>query len=324
MAKVLINDPVAQIARKLLKAAGHQVDENHRTLDELSNGALAEFDAVLIRSATEITGPAIESGSQGELKVIGRAGVGIDNIDMTAATHFGIIVVNSPAASTQAVAELTMGHLLSCARMIPRAAGTIKAGEWQKKNFTGHELSENHLGLVGYGRIARKVASLAKAFGMTIHAFDPFLPADAFDAEVVAHENLIDMARHCTHLSMHCSLTTETRHIIDERVFNALAECDGPAVLINCARGGLIDEDAALTALENGQLDACAFDVFDEEPFDPNHPLPKHENFIGTPHIGAATKESQERVAVQTVEALLAALNGMPGLGWVNKPAESM
>ena len=324
MAKILINDPMAPIAREMLQSAGHQVDEKKRTREELSDGALAEYGAVLIRSATEITGPAIEGGSQGNLKVIGRAGVGTDNIDITAATHFGIIVVNSPAASTHAVAELTIGHLLACARMIPRASGTIKAGEWLKKEFIGHELSGKHLGLVGYGRIARKVASLAGAFGMTIHAFDPFLSAEAFGEKVVVHDHLLDLARHCTHLSMHCGLTTETRHTINDEVLDALAKGDGPAVLINCARGGLVDEDAAVTALEDGRLDACAFDVFDEEPLTSEHPLPKHENFIGTPHIGAATVEAQERVATQTAEALLAALNGTPDHGWVNRSAESM
>ena len=140
MARVLINDLVPPIARQLLEAVGHQVIEKKYTLEELSDGVLSEYDAVMIRSATEITGPAIEGGSNGKLKVIGRAGVGGDNIDVTAATHFGIHVVNSPAASTQAVAELTIGHLLSCARMIPKAARSIRAGEWQKKSFTGHEL----------------------------------------------------------------------------------------------------------------------------------------------------------------------------------------
>ena len=324
MAVILINDPMDTIARESLESAGHTVDENKRTLEELSDGALAEYDAVLIRSATEITGPAIESGSQGKLKVIGRAGVGVDNIDITAATHFGIIVVNSPAASTQAVAEFTIGHLLACARMIPKAYATIKAGKWLKKEFTGHELSGKHLGLVGYGRIARKVASLAEAFGMVIHTFDPFVPVEEFDKNVVVHEDLLSLAHHCTHLSVHCGLTEETRDIINEKVLNALAKGDGPAVLINCARGGLVDEDAALAALEDGRLDACAFDVFDEEPLDPEHPLSKHENFIGTPHIGAATMESQDRVAAQTVQALLAALDGKQELGWVNRPAESM
>ncbi|MAK78185.1 MAG: hypothetical protein CL992_02805 [Euryarchaeota archaeon] len=324
MAKILINDLMDSFARQTLESAGHQVDEQKRTLEELSDGALAEYDAVLIRSGTEITGPAIESGSQGNLKVIARAGVGVDNIDITAATHFGVIVVNSPAASTQAVAELTIGHLLACARMIPKAFVTIKAGEWQKNNFTGHELRGKHLGLVGYGRIAQEVASLAEAFGMTIHTFDPFVSAEDFDTKVAVHEDVIGLAYHCTHLSIHCGLTEDTRNIINEKVLDALAKGDGPAVLINCARGGLVDEDATLAALEDGRLDACAFDVFDEEPLDPAHPLSKHDNFIGTPHIGAATIESQERVAAQTVKALLAALDGKPELGWVNKPAESM
>ena len=280
-----------------------------------------EFDC-LIAGTEAITSRVLANARK--LKLIARVGIGLDSVDLVQAREQNIRVSYTPDAPSPAVAELTIGHLLACARMIPKAFVTIKAGEWQKNEFTGHELRGKHLGLVGYGRIAQEVASLAEAFGMIIHTFDPFVSAEDFDTKIAVHEDVIGLAHHCTHLSIHCGLTEETRNIINEKVLDALAKGNGPAVLINCARGGLVDEDAALAALEDGRLDACAFDVYDEEPLDPEHPLSKHDNFIGTPHIGAATIESQERVAAQTIKALLAALDGKPELGWVNKPAESM
>jgi len=317
MAHILVNDPLDDRAVALLLEAGHEIDSRRATQGEIESGILARYDAVIIRSMTKLSANSIELGAKGSLKVIARAGVGTDNVDLQAATKANVIVVNAPAASSEAVAELALGLLLSCARHICDGDRSMRSGEWAKKRLSGHEIRGKKLGLVGYGRIAREVAARARSFGMEIHTFDPYINKDEICEEVTFHPSIKSLFEVCSHISVHCMLTDETYHLVNSDVLKMMG--GGPNVLVNCARGGIIDENAAFKALERGILSACALDVFEDEPIDTEHPLLTHPNFIGTPHIGAATIEAQQRVAAQTAQNLLSALEGNPSFGWVNR-----
>lgn len=306
MARICVTDGMAAEAVEKLEKAGHEVTLHHFTAEELAAGALSDFDAVVIRSATRLTPKVIKasSGRRGSLSLIGRAGVGIDNIDLAAATKAKIAVCNTPAASTHAVVELTIGHLLASVRHITTGDRTLREGKWQKKHLRGSELSGKRLGLVGFGRIAQGVAGAARALGMTIHAFDPYLPAEiAADKHCTLHDDIDDLFRLCTHISIHCNLTDETHHLVNHERMELMPGASPEGVscgnhIVNCARGGIIDEVALLEALESGVISTAALDVFEVEPAGDN-PLLQHPNFHGTPHIGAATDEAQRRIGIE-------------------------
>ena len=314
MARIAVVDGMASQAVKKLESLGNEVVEGFIEKEMLSFGALQGFDAIIVRSATKLTGEVI-SASKG-LKVIGRAGVGVDNIDLNAATEAGIIVVNAPRASTKSVVELTIAHLLASTRKLAISNQGLKAGLWEKKQMKGSEISGKALGFVGFGRIAQGVAMITKAFGMEIHAYDPYLPkqiAEQLGARM--HDDVDDLFRMCTHITIHCNLTEETYHLVNAQRLALMPQLgkDGVACgnhVVNCARGGIVDEDAALAALESGELTTLALDVFEVEPVDPENPLLQHSGFHGTPHIGAATLEAQVRVGMDIADAVNAALIG--------------
>ena len=315
MRRVAVTDGMAEEAVKRLENAGCEVVQEFIEHQQQVQGALAEFDAIIVRSATKITEEML-AVSQPRLKVVARAGVGVDNIDIDAASKIGVPVVNAPRASTQSVVELTVGHLLSSLRFIPRADRSLRSGDWAKKELKGTELYGKRLGLIGFGRIAQGVAAVARAFGMEVHSYDPYLPLSiAKKAGVTMHKNIDNLFKLCTHISVHCNLTEETHHLINQKRIKMMPGVDPFNLscgnhIVNCARGGIVDEDAALEALESGQLSSLALDVFEHEPVDPSSPLLQHQNFHGTPHIGAATIEAQRRVGLDIVDAVLTVLDG--------------
>ena len=328
MMRVAVTDGMAKEAVKKLEHAGCDVIQEFIEHDDLVNGALGEFDAVIVRSATKISETMMQA-SLPRLKVIARAGVGVDNIDVDAASRLGLPVVNAPRASTQSVVELTIGHLLGSLRFIPRADRSLRSGQWAKKELKGTELFGKRLGLIGFGRIAQGVAKVAQAFGMEVHSYDPYLPLNvAKKVGVTMHKNVDNLFKTCTHISVHCNLTDETHHLINQKRINMMPGVDPFNLkcgnhIVNCARGGIVDEDAALAALNSGQLTSLALDVFEHEPVDPASPLLEHMNFHGTPHIGAATIEAQHRVGLDIAEAVLTVLHGGIADTTVNRDALS-
>ena len=328
MMRVAVTDGMAKEAVKKLENAGCDVIQEFIEHDDLVNGALAEFDAVIVRSATKISQEMMQA-SLPRLKVIARAGVGVDNIDVDAASRLGLPVVNAPRASTQSVVELTIGHLLGSLRFIPRADRSLRSGQWAKKELKGTELFGKRLGLIGFGRIAQGVAKVAQAFGMEVHSYDPYLPLSvAKKVGVTMHKNVDNLFKTCTHISVHCNLTDETHHLINQKRISMMPGVDPFNLkcgnhIVNCARGGIVDEGAALAALNSGQLTSLALDVFEHEPVDPASPLLEHMNFHGTPHIGAATLEAQHRVGLDIAEAVLTVLHGGIADTTVNRDALS-
>ena len=307
MGNIAVTDGMDPVAVNNLINAGHNVVEQHYTQEELVSGALADFDAVVIRSATKLDSEVIEKSPN--LKFIGRAGVGVDNIDLHAATKSGVVVCNTPQASTNSVVELTIGHLLASCRHIPRGDRGLRDGLWEKKLLKGTELSGKRLGLVGFGRIAQGVATVALAMGMECHAYDPYLPTKiANKFECIMHDDVDSLFQLCTHISIHCNLTEETHHLVNHEriVMMPTSAPNGVSCgnhIVNCARGGIVDEDAVLNALNSGDLSSAALDVFEVEPALDN-PLVQHPKFHGTPHIGAATLEAQARIGEEMVTLL--------------------
>jgi D-3-phosphoglycerate dehydrogenase / 2-oxoglutarate reductase len=323
MARIAVTDGMAQDAVVLLEQAGHEVVLDFIEPDALLAGALSDFDAIIVRSATKLPRDVLEKSGD-RLKVIGRAGVGVDNIDLVAAADAGIPVVNAPRASTQSVIELTIGHLLACLRHIPRADRGMRQDKWEKKVMKGTELCGKNLGLIGFGRIAQGVGAIAQLFGMEIHTYDPYLPVKvAKDQNTTLHKKVDTLFQACTHISIHCNYNEETHHLVNaERIALMPGKSfDGIACgnhIVNCARGGIVDEDALLAALESGKLASAALDVFEQEPIPVGNKLVQHPHFHGTPHIGAATLEAQARVGRDIALAIMTVLDGKQAETTVN------
>ena len=314
--RIAVTDGMADAAVSILESAGHEVVLGHYEVEELRTGALADFDAVVVRSATKMTSEAIEASCDGgRLGFIGRAGVGVDNIDIMSATTNGVVVCNTPGASTKSVVELTIGHLIASTRFVARADRTLRSGDWAKKNLRGSELGGKRLGLVGFGRIARGVAELAHGFGMEVNVFDPYVSAEQTDElDCLMHDDVDSLFRACTHISIHCNLSEDTHHLVNRERLAMMPDigADGTACgshIVNCARGGIVDESAVLDALDSGVLSSAALDVFEVEPAIGNLLL-QHERFHGSPHIGAATLEAQNRVGTEMAGLLVAFFNG--------------
>ena len=324
MGRIAVTDGMDDAALSMLEAAGHEVVLRHYELGELRNGALANFDAVVVRSATKMTSDAIDAScKEGRLGFIGRAGVGVDNIDIEAATRNGVVVCNTPGASTNSVVELTIGHLIASTRFVARADRTLRTGDWAKKQLRGSELGGKRLGLVGFGRIAREVAVLARGMGMEVNAFDPYVSSeDAAELDCLMHDNLDSLFKACTHISVHCNLSQDTHHLVnsDRLAMMPGVGADGTVCgnyLVNCARGGIVDEAAVLDALNSGILSGASLDVFEDEPAIGNALL-QHERFHGSPHIGAATLEAQTRVGAEMVRLLSAFFDGNRPVSAIN------
>lgn len=306
--KILITDGLSQKGIAILAEEAEVALRDGISAEELLI-EIGGYDAVIVRSRTKVTQSVLKAGVN--LKVVGRAGVGVDNIDIDAAARQGVIVVNSPTATTITVAELTLGLMLSLAREIPRADAAMKNGVWLKKELVGVELYGKTLGIVGFGRIGSQVAQRAKAFGMRVIAYDPLISDEEIvkrGAEPVA---LNDLYARTDFLTLHIPLTDETKNMLNAEAFAKMRK----GVRIICAaRGGVIDEDALLAALESGQVAGAALDVFTQEP-PGKSALVSHPQVIATPHIGAQTKEAGARAAVDIAEEVVAALKGQP-LRW--------
>lgn len=286
MAKVLICDSVDAQAVDAMRAAGIEVDVRDTiTLDELGQ-VIGEYDGIVVRSRTKVRAPLLEN--PGKLKLIVRGGVGVDSIDVAAAESKGIKVINTPAASSNAVAELALGMILSLARSLDWADATMKAGKWEKKKLEGVELVGKTLGIIGYGRIGQMLAEKARALGMTVVAYDPYIQS----ADLVSLDELLAAA---DYVSLHIPHTPETHNLLGVEQF---AKMKRGAYVVNAARGGVVDEDALYAALVSGHLAGAAVDVFTEEPpqSESLHKLIALPQVIATPHIGAATVEAQERI----------------------------
>lgn len=275
--------------------------------------AIVDYDALVIRSGTQVTAPVLQASQR--LKVVGRAGVGIDNVDVEEATRRGVIVMNTPDANTTATAEHTFALIMASARNIVAAHNSMAAGDWERSSFTGSELKGKILGVVGFGRVGRAVAARAQAFGMSIVAYDPFVSERVGRDSKVELVDLQDLLASADYITLHTALSEETKDLInDER----LALTKQGAVLINAARGGLVDADAVARSLDAGHLRTAAIDVYDVEPPAPDHPLVKHPKVIHTPHLGASTTEAQRSVAIEIADQVLAALRGEHIINSVN------
>ena len=301
--KILIVDPIAASAIKFLRK-DFEVVEQHFSPSELLN-EISNYDAIVIRSATKVTREVIEKADH--LKVIGRAGVGVDNIDVEAATEKGIYVVNSPRASTISVAEIAIAYMLALSRNLVQATNETKLGKWPKKQLVGTELFSKTLGFIGCGRIGAEVAKRAKIFGMKCIVYDPYLPPEVpVKIGVEMTDNLDHLFRISDFITIHAWLTDETRGMINK---NELEIMKPTAFLVNCARGGIIDEDALYDALKGGKIAGAALDVFAVEPARKNK-LFELDNLYVSPHIGASTKEAQKRAGQVTAEQVQLVLTG--------------
>ncbi len=304
MATIIVNDPIHRDGVTTLEKAGHTVVETPEA-DEFDQ-AIGSAEGLVVRSATKVTPDLLERA--GNLKVIGRAGIGVDNIDLEACEDRGIVVANTPSASTNAVAELTIAHLLAVVRNLPLAVTSMHEGRWEKKACRGNEIKGRTLGLVGIGRIGARVAELAQAFGMTVEAHDPYVTEEHAEEIGVArlHDDVLDLAERVDAVSIHTPLTPETKGLVGKRFLEHARE---GLVVINCSRGGVVDEAALLQAIEAGEVYGAGLDVFEEEP--PGRtPLTSHHRVSTTPHIGAQTEEAQRAAGVQCAEAILAVLDG--------------
>ncbi|MFH1005933.1 MAG: phosphoglycerate dehydrogenase [Candidatus Latescibacterota bacterium] len=295
---VLISDRLAPECAEILKQAGIQVDTKTGLSPEELIACIGDYEGLIVRSATKATPGLIEAATQ--LKVIGRAGAGVDNIDTAAATRRGVLVMNTPGGNTISTAEHAFSMLLALSRNIPQASASLKAGRWDPKKYTGVEVHGKTLGIIGMGKVGREMALRARAFGMTVLGFDPFLSTDAAAKMGVEMVSLDEMWPLVDYISIHAPLTGETRHLLSDEQF---ARCRKGVRLIHCARGGIVDEGALLRAIEKGQVKGAALDVFESEPPD-NLELLAREEVICTPHLGASTEEAQVAVAIQIAEQI--------------------
>ena len=323
MAKVAVTDGLEKKAISRLKRAKHEVIELNVSAKELRAGALKEFEAVIVRGATKLTQEVINASPN--LRVIARAGVGVDNVDLEAASDADIIVINAPLASTQSVIELTISHLLASVRYVPQADRAMRGKKWAKKTLVGTELKGKRLGLIGFGRIGQGVAKIASALGMEVHAYDPYLSEKvAKQHGATLHKNIDALFERCTHISVHCNYSEQTHHLVNAERIQAMPDKGPDGVLcgrhlVNCARGGIVDEDAVSDLLKSDLLTSAALDVFEQEPPDWSHPLFKQDGFHGTPHIGASTLEAQQRVGLDIAKGVISVLKGEKPKHCVNR-----
>jgi D-3-phosphoglycerate dehydrogenase len=313
--KVLVKEKIGDSGVALL-AEHFDVDVGVDWTDEQLAERIGDYEGIVIRSATKLTADLI--GRAGRLKVIGRAGVGVDNVDVEAATKRGIVVANAPESNVVTAAEHTMALLLALARNIPQAYASLTAGKWERSRFSGVELYEKTLGIVGFGRIGQLVAQRARGFGMRVLAFDPFVSAERYrELRVEKADSPDDVYSQADFITVHLPKTAETEGFLGSEAFAKMR--DGVRVL-NVARGGLIDEGALQEALDSGKVAGAALDVFGSEPMT-EHPLFAYANVVVTPHLGASTAEATDRAGYQSAEQVVAALTGGVVSTAVNIPA---
>ncbi len=316
--RVLVTDTIADSGLEILRGSDRvELDYRPGLKGDALFSAVSKADALITRSGTSVTRELLEAGSR--LRVVARAGVGFDNVDVEEATRRGVLVINAPTANILSATEHTMAMMLSLCRNVPAADASIRRGEWKRAKFMGIELNGKTLGIIGLGRIGTRVAARVKPFNVKVLACDPYIHASA--AERVGAE-LVSLDRVLTEsdlITVHTPLTDETRRMIGRE---QIANMKDGVLLINCARGGIYQEDALAAALREGKVAGAAIDVFEEEPPGPDHPLLTAPNLVLTPHIGANTQEAQDRVAIQTAEMVLEALSGSIFVSAVNLPFE--
>ncbi len=300
--RVLVSDDLSKEGLAVLRAApGLSVDVKTSLSPADLLSIIGDYDALAVRSATQVTAQVFEAARR--LKVVGRAGVGVDNIDLAAASRRGVVVMNAPGGSAVTVAEHTLAMMFALARRIPAATASVKGGKWEKKRFaSGHELSGKTLGVVGTGNIGSVVVDRAHGLKMNVVAYDPFISAAAAARLGIELLPLDDLLRRADFVTLHVPLTDATKNLIGEKQFLLMKP---GAFLVNCARGGLIDEAALARALSGGRIGGAAFDVFAKEPPPADHPLLAQENFVCTPHLGASTEEAQAAVALAVCEQIV-------------------
>lgn len=296
MIKVLTNDGLEAAAIESLKAAGAEVVNEHIESDKLGE-ALKDFDALVVRSATKVTADVLDKAEGGKLKLVVRAGVGIDNIDIKHAHDKGVTVKNTPNASSDSVAELVLAHMFTVARFLSNSNVTMRDGQWNKKKYKGVEIAGKTLGVIGMGRIGRSLAKKATALGMTVIYNDIFGKQDNLEYEFCDMEDLLKKS---DFISLHVPYDKEKGSVIGKKEFELMK--DG-AYLINCARGNVVDEDALLDALNSGKVAGAGIDVFAKEPT-ANEALVNHPNVSVTPHIGASTEEAQTRIGDEVASTI--------------------
>jgi len=317
MPKVLVADPIAPEGIEILKTVAEVDVKTGLPKDELA-AIIGDYDALAVRSETKVTADIIARA--GKLKIIGRAGVGVDNIDVEAATNRGILVVNSPEGNTLAAAELTVAMLLALARNIAPADQALRGGKWDRKKYMGSEVYGKTLGVVGLGKIGREVVSRLQAFGMSVLGYDPYLKPEQAESLGIKLVDLDTLYRESDYITVHTPKTKETTGMINAE---KLALMKPTVRLINCARGGIIDEAALAEAAKAGQIAGAAVDVFTVEPAAADNPLLGVPNILTTPHLGASTEEAQVNVALDIAEQIVEVLNGKPARAAVNMPSVS-
>ncbi len=317
--KVLISDNLAPVGAKILQDAGLEVDVNTGLAPEELKKIIANYDGLVIRSATKVTEEIVEAADN--LKVVGRAGIGLDNVDIPAASKKGIVVMNAPDGNATTAAEHAISMMMSLTRNIPQATASMKAGKWEKKKFGGREVTGKTLGIVGIGRIGSIVADRAKGLHMQIVAYDPYMPKDIADKMGIEILSLDEVCKRSDYITVHVPLIKETAKILSTDQFKLMKN---DAMLIDCARGGVVDEDALYEALKSGEIAGAALDVFAVEPTNlENNPLLSLDNFVCTPHLGASTSEAQVNVAVAIAEQMADYLNNGTITNAANVPSVS-
>jgi len=297
--KVLITDEVSERCLDRFRAEkGLAADYRPGLPADALRESIGAYSALVVRSQTKVTAPIIEAGKR--LRVIGRAGTGVDNVDVEAATRAGIVVMNVPGGNTVSAAEHTLSLLLALARQIPLADASVKAGRWERGKFVGTELHGKTLGIIGVGKVGREVGRRARSFGMEIIGYDPFLSEELMEKSKIRYVHLEDLFRRADFITVHTPLTPQTRYLVGAK---ELATCKPGVRIVNCARGGIVDEKAIAEALRAGRIAGAAFDVYEQEP-PKDLPFRDLPNVICTPHLAASTEEAQERVAVDIADQI--------------------
>ena len=314
--KILVSDSLSKQGVELLEKAGFQVVVKTKLPKEELLKEIRDCDGLIVRSGTKVTAEVIAAAER--LKVVGRAGSGLDNVDSPAATRRGIVVMNTPGGNTVTTAEHTMAMIFAMTRRIPQATASMRAGKWEKDKFMGMELYNKTLGIIGVGQIGGYLARLAQGIAMTVIAYDPYLAEERAKKMGIEIVDLEELYRRADIISLHTPLTPETKSLINAQT---IAKMKPGVMIVNCARGGIVNETDLYEALKTKRVSAAAFDVFEEEPAKEDHPLLTLENFICTPHIGASTTEAQENVAVGIAEQIVDYFSKGIARGAVNIPS---
>lgn len=314
--KVLVSDPIPDEAVEIMRNEGLTVDVNTGLSEEELIKIIPEYDAIIVRSGTKVTEEVIKAAKN--LKFIGRAGVGVDNIDVKAATQRGIIVANAPGGNTVSTAEHTFALILSLLRKIPSAVNSVKSGKWERKKFIGTELRGKTIGVLGLGRVGFEVAKRASAFEMNVIAYDPYISKERAEEIGVKLVSFDEVIKKSDIITIHVPKTKETTHLISEKEIESMK--DG-VFIINCARGGIVDETALYNAIVKNKVRGAAIDVYEKEPPEPDNPLLKLDDVVTTPHLGASTREAQLGVGLTIANEIINFAKGLPVRNAINLPS---